>query len=61
MSICSTHSSTSAPEATVSVNGYRFDHDEVERLDAEFLERGGVLGFAKVGQQARHARADAAS
>ena len=33
------------------------DHDELERRDAEFLEGRGVLGFAKIGQQAgMHAR-----
>ena len=38
MSICSTHSSCDAPEATVCGERVEVHHDEVERLDAELRE-----------------------
>ena len=51
MSICSTHSSSLAPEFDRLAERIQVHHDQVERLDAEFLERGGVFGLAKVGEQ----------
>ena len=51
MSICSTHSSSSGAGGDRLAERVQVHHDEVERLDAEFLERGGVFGFAKVGEQ----------
>ena len=51
MSIFSMTSSRSAPLATVSRNGYRFDDHEVERLDAVLGQLLDVLGLAPVRQQ----------
>ena len=51
MSICSTHSSTSAPELDRLGERVQVDDDEVERRDAELVERGDVLGLAGVGEQ----------
>ena len=52
MSICSTHSSTPAPDSTVALNGYRLTTTNSNRRDAELLEGGGVLRFAQIRQQA---------
>ena len=53
MSICSTHSSTLGAGGDGLAERVQVHHDEFERLDAEFLQRRGVLGLAQVGQQSR--------
>ena len=53
MSICSTHSSSLGAGVDRLAERVEVHHDQVEGLDAEFLERGGVFGFAKVGEQSR--------
>ena len=52
MSICSTHSSGVAPEATVSRERVEVGHDQVERLDAELGELRDVGLQAAVGEDA---------
>ena len=51
MSICSTHSSGVAPEATVGGERVEVGHEQVERGDAQLVELRAVLGAAGVGEQ----------
>ena len=51
MSICSTHSSTPAPESTVSENGYRLTTTRSNGAMPSFVERGDMFGLARVGEQ----------
>ncbi len=53
MSICSTHSSGEAPEATVSPERVEVDDDQVERLHAQLGELLAVAVQAQVGEDAR--------
>ena len=46
MSICSTHSSVVGAGGDRLAERIQVHHNEIERLDAEFLECGGVFGFA---------------
>ena len=52
MSIFSIVAASSAPERTVSANGYRFTTTQVERLDAELLQLGGMIRIGHIRQDA---------
>ena len=53
MSICSTHSSGVAPDATVASNGYRLDTSSWNGSMSELGQLGLVRREGQVGQQAR--------